>query len=68
MPAQWRTGPNILRTYRADGSLDYDDLMLVPAGEDVEPAVRDLLSRPDVAIVHVRSHLAQCFGYSVNAA
>ncbi len=67
VPAEWPTGSKVLRTYRADGSMDYDDITLVAAGEDVEPALHDLLSRPEVCTVHVRSQLAQCFGYAVTA-
>jgi hypothetical protein len=68
LPAEWRTGPRILRTYYADESLDYDDITFVRKGEDVEPVLHDLLSRPRVAAVHVRAAAAQCFGYEVRRA
>jgi len=48
-----------------DGSLDYADITRVPEGEDVEPALRDLLGRPAVARVHVRADTSQCFTYEV---
>jgi hypothetical protein len=68
LPDRLRTGPRVLRTYHPDGSIAYDDLALVDAGEDIEPALATLLERPDVAWVHVRSHLAQCFLYEVRPA
>ncbi len=46
LPAELRTGPRTLRTYYTDESLDYDDITFVRKGEDVEPVLRDLLSRP----------------------
>ena len=68
LPQRLRTGPRILRTYHADGSMDYADITLVPEGEDIEPALTDLLSRPGVDFVHVRSSTAQCFTYEVRSA
>ena len=68
LPADMRTGPRVLRTYFDDESLDYDDITFVPEGEDVEPALRDLLARPQVAAVHVRASLSQCFLYEVRRA
>jgi hypothetical protein len=65
LPAELRTGPRILRSYHADGSLDYDDIVFVPKGDDLETALRDLLARPAVAAVHVRASLTQCFTYEV---
>jgi hypothetical protein len=65
LPNRLRTGPKILRTYRADGTLDYDHITQVPDGVDISDQVSKLLDEPDVAIVHVRAVLAQCFAYSV---
>jgi hypothetical protein len=48
--------------------MDYPDITLVPEGEDIEPALTDLLSRPGVEFVHVRSSMAQCFTYEVRSA
>jgi Protein of unknown function (DUF1203) len=67
LPEQLRTGPRVLRTYHPDGSMDYDDIAVVPHGEDVEEVLLDLLSRPAVGLVHVRSAEAQCFTYEVRA-
>jgi hypothetical protein len=65
LPAQLRTGPKVLRTYRADGTLDYDHVTLVEAGTDVEAPLRALLAIDEVATVHVRALHTQCFGYAV---
>jgi hypothetical protein len=65
LPDQLRTGPRILRTYRADGTLDYEHVTHVPEGEDLEPALRKLFAEPEVATVHVRALLTQCFTYAV---
>ena len=67
LPARQRTGPKIMRTYRADESLNYDHITLVPDGVDIGAQLVALLEEPDVAIVHVRAVHAQCFGYSVTA-
>jgi DNA-binding Lrp family transcriptional regulator len=65
LPPELRTGPRILRSYHADGSLDYHDIVYVRDGKDLEPALRDLLTRPAVAAVHVRASMTQCFTYEV---
>lgn len=67
-PDAFRTGPRLLRTYHADGSLDYADITLVPEGADVAEAVAELLSRPGVDEVHARAAEAQCFTFAVRAA
>ena len=65
LPAALRTGPRVLRTYHADGSLDYADITVVGEGTDIEEALVDLLGRPEVDVVHVRALAAQCFTYAV---
>jgi hypothetical protein len=65
LPEQLRTGPRVLRSYRANGSLDYDHITVVPDGEDIEPSLDALLAAPEVAEVHVRAYGAQCFTYAV---
>jgi hypothetical protein len=65
LPEKLRTGPRVLRTYHADGSLDYADITVVADGEDIEPTLVDLLRRPAVETVHVRALAAQCFTYAV---
>jgi hypothetical protein len=65
IPAGLNRGPLLLRTYRADGSMNYDHNTLIGA-DDVEPMLEDLLVRPGVATVHVRTVLPQCFLYAVS--
>lgn len=67
LPEELRTGPRLLRTYHADGSLDYDDITLVSDAVDLEVFLRELLERPQVDRVHVRTVLPQCFLYEVSA-
>jgi hypothetical protein len=64
LPSELRRGPRVLRTYRADGSMDYEHNTLV-GDEDLEPVLDRLLSEPEVATVHVRTVLPQCFLYAV---
>ncbi|MGC4110407.1 MAG: DUF1203 domain-containing protein [Nocardioides sp.] len=64
LPAQLSRGPRVLRTYRADGSMNYEHNTLVD-DEDLAPALDRLLDQPDVATVHVRTALPQCFLYAV---
>jgi len=65
LPEQLRTGPRVLRAYRPDGSMNYEQNTLVPDDEDLEGELRRLLRDPDVSHVHVRTVLPQCFLYSV---
>jgi hypothetical protein len=67
LPAELRTGPRILRCYRPEGSMNYEATVLVADGIDIEPTLSELLDRPDVVGVHVRSATAQCFTYAVRA-
>jgi hypothetical protein len=64
VPAALSRGPLLLRTYRADGSMDYAHHTLLGA-EDVEPMLEHLLAQADVSTVHVRTVLPQCFLYAV---
>jgi hypothetical protein len=64
LPDELRRGPRVLRTYRADGSMNYEHNTLV-GDEDLEPHLEALLDQPDVATVHVRTVLPQCFLYAV---
>ncbi len=65
LPPELRTGPRILRGYTGDGSLAYDYITHVPAGDDIEAPLRDLLAAPEVVEVHVRPVMTQCFLYAV---
>jgi hypothetical protein len=64
LPDELRRGPRVLRTYRADGSMNYEHNTLA-GDEDLEPLLDALLDEPDVATVHVRTVLPQCFLYAV---
>jgi hypothetical protein len=64
LPEELRRGPRVLRTYRDDGSMNYEHNTLVDE-EDLEPVLDRLLAEPDVATVHVRTVLPQCFLYAV---
>jgi hypothetical protein len=68
LPPELRTGPRILRGYTADSSLAYDHITHVPAGVDIETSLRELLAAPEVAEVHVRPLMTQCFLYAVQSA
>lgn len=65
LPDELRTGPRVLRTYRADETLAYEHIAYVPDGEDVAAALDTLFAEPEVAFVHVRAALSQCFTYAV---
>ena len=64
LPPELDRGPRVLRTYRADGSMDYGHNTLTE-DEDLTPAIEGLLAEPGVATVHVRTVLPQCFLYAV---
>jgi hypothetical protein len=64
LPPELDRGPRVLRTYRADGSMNYAHNTLVD-DEALAPVIDRLLDEPDVATVHVRTVLPQCFLYAV---
>ena len=68
LPEQLATGPRVLRTYRADDTMNYDHNTVVTDESDLEPIIERLLSEPNVATVHVRTLAPQCFLYAVAAA
>ena len=68
LPEQLNLGPRVLRTYRADDTMNYDHNTVVTHEADLEPIIRGLLDEPDVATVHVRTLAPQCFLYAVTAA
>jgi hypothetical protein len=67
LPGQLATGPRVLRTYRADDTMNYDHNTVVIDKADLEPIVERLLGEPGVATVHVRTLAPQCFLYAVTA-
>ena len=64
LPPELDRGPRLLRTYHADGSMDYAHNTLTD-DEDLAPVIETLLAEPGVATVHVRTVLPQCFLYAV---
>ncbi len=67
LPEQLTTGPRVLRTYRADDTMNYEHNTVILDEVDVEPTIKRLLAEPDVATVHVRTVAPQCFLYTVSA-
>lgn len=68
LPEQLAAGPRVLRTYRVDDTMNYEHNTVVLDEADLEPIIERLLSKPDVATVHVRTLAPQCFLYAVAAA
>ena len=68
LPDRLDTGPRVLRTYRADDTMNYDHNTVVTDDADLRPIIERLLAEPDVATVHVRTLAPQCFLYAVNQA
>ena len=67
LPEHLATGPRVLRTYRADDTMNYEHNTVVTGEVDLEPIIERLLSKPDVTTVHVRTLAPQCFLYAVGA-
>jgi hypothetical protein len=67
LPFELRTGPAVLRTYDANGTMNYDHNNVVTGEADLLPIIERLLGEPDVSTVHVRTLAPQCFLYSVVA-
>jgi hypothetical protein len=67
LPEQLAAGPRVLRTYRADDTMNYDHNTVVTDEADLKPIIEHLLSEPDVATLHVRTLAPQCFLYAVVA-
>jgi hypothetical protein len=67
LPGQLAAGPRVLRTYRADDTMNYDHNTVVADDADLGPIIQRLLGEPDVATVHVRTLAPQCFLYTVTA-
>src|SRR5919109_5611054 len=67
LPEQLARGPRVLRTYRADDTMNYEHNTVVTDEADLQPIIERLLSKPDVTTVHVRTLAPQCFLYAVAA-
>jgi hypothetical protein len=68
LPPAFAAGPRLLRTYHADGSLDYEHIRIVDDGEPLEPVIHELFDTTSVSFVHARSVQAQCFTFAVHRA
>lgn len=67
LPEQLAAGPRVLRTYRADDTMNYEHNTVVTDGADLQPIIERLLANPDVTTLHVRTLAPQCFLYAVAA-
>jgi hypothetical protein len=67
LPEQLAAGPRVLRTYRADDTMNYDHNTVITDEADLQPVIERLVSQADVATVHVRTLAPQCFLYAVTA-
>ncbi len=67
LPEQLSTGPRVLRTYRADHTMNYDHNTVITENTPLRPVIEKLLTEPDVSHVHVRTLAPQCFLYTVGA-
>ena len=67
LPGQLATGPRVLRTYRADDTMDYHHNTVITDDAKMEPIIQSLLGEHDVVTVHVRTLAPQCFLYAVTA-
>lgn len=67
LPAELSTGPCVLRTYRANNTMNYDHNTVITDQAELEPVLRRLLDNPNVATVHVRTLAPQCFLFAVTA-
>jgi hypothetical protein len=67
LPEQLRTGPCVLRTYRADDTMNYEHNTVVTEEAALEPIIERLLCNTDVTTVHVRTLAPQCFLYAAVA-
>lgn len=68
LPEELASGPRVLRSYRADDTMNYDHNTLVLDEVQLAPIIERLLAEPEVATVHVRTLKPQCFLFSVAVA
>ncbi len=65
-PDGFRDRPQVLRTYRADGSISGG--RLVPPDADQQQAAVDLFDAPEVAVVHSRNVVYGCYMFAITKA
>ncbi len=61
VPAWFDDEARVLRAYDSTGRMRYEHNRVVEQGEGVETALAEVLAHEEVAEVHVRNLLAQCF-------
>ena len=64
-PPALASGPRMLNPFDHDGARAYEHIAFVGPDDDHEAAVRNVLDRPGVAFLHVRSATAGCFTFEV---
>jgi len=62
-PPGLRHRQQVVRAYDREGRIA--DGVLVEDGEHAEPVIRDLLARPEVALVHLRNVGYGCYNFAV---
>jgi hypothetical protein len=75
MPAMRRAGTQaggmsalLLNPFDHTGARAYRHITFVEPGDDYPAAVEQVMAQPDVAYLHVRSAVAQCFTFEVRPA
>jgi uncharacterized protein DUF1203 len=66
-PPAFTASHSVLNPFDHSGARAYHHITFVKPGDDHEAAVQHVLSRPDVAFLHVRSSVAGCFTFEATA-
>lgn len=61
LPGWLDEGPRVLRAYDTDGAMLYQHNHIVAAGDGVRATLEMQFAAPEVAEVHLRNELAQCY-------
>jgi hypothetical protein len=67
-PVELADRKTMFNTFGYDGARAYDHITFAGPDDDHEAIVTELLSRPEVAFLHVRSAVAGCFTFAVRPA
>jgi hypothetical protein len=67
-PTNFSSGKRMMHPFGHDGERVYEHITYVGEDGDHETVVRDILARPEVAFLHVRSATAGCFTFEVRPA
>jgi Protein of unknown function (DUF1203) len=63
-PEAFRHSRSMLNPFNHEGARAYEHITFLEPEVDHEAAVRTVLAQPDVAFLHVRSAVAQCFTFA----